>query len=84
MGSSPMDSSYWKVGEWLKPSDCKSLLLRVRGFESLPSNFLYFVNKIIIYIKSTGYNIILTSHIPVDFLFTLMKETKKISLDFLI
>jgi uncharacterized protein (DUF2062 family) len=29
---------YWKVGEWLKPTDCKSVLARVRGFESLPSN----------------------------------------------
>jgi hypothetical protein len=28
----------WKVGEWLKPTDCKSVLARVRGFESLSSN----------------------------------------------
>jgi hypothetical protein len=29
---------YWKVAEWLKAADCKSALVRVRGFESLPSN----------------------------------------------
>ena len=28
----------WKVGEWLKPADCKSAPLRVRRFESVPSN----------------------------------------------
>ena len=26
------------MGEWLKPTDCKSVLFGVRGFESLPSN----------------------------------------------
>ena len=34
----PYGLQYWKVGEWLKPTDCKSVLARVRGFESLPSN----------------------------------------------
>ena len=28
----------WKVGEWLKPADCNSAPLRVRRFESVPSN----------------------------------------------
>ena len=28
----------WKVGEWLKPADCNSAPLRVRQFESVPSN----------------------------------------------
>lgn len=28
----------WRVAEWLKATDCKSVLVRVRGFESLPSN----------------------------------------------
>jgi len=49
MGSSPMGSSYWKVGEWLKPTDCKSVLLRVRGFESLPSNKIKGKVKLLIY-----------------------------------
>ena len=31
----------WKVGEWLKPADCKSAPLRVRRFESVPSNLKY-------------------------------------------
>ena len=30
--------NYWRVAEWLKATDCKSVLVRVRGFESLPSN----------------------------------------------
>ena len=29
---------FWRVAEWLKATDCKSVLVRVRGFESLPSN----------------------------------------------
>ena len=28
----------WRVAEWLKATDCKSVLVRVRGFKSLPSN----------------------------------------------
>lgn len=31
-------SEYWEVAEWLKATDCKSVLFGVRGFESLPPN----------------------------------------------
>ena len=38
MVRTPSTPQPWKVGEWLKPADCKSAPLRVRRFESVPSN----------------------------------------------